>query len=94
MSDLEKYEVFVQWERGQPHEHAETVTAPDRDLALVFAKRNIDVRNDPVNIWVVPDSEVNRTAPDDTTLVPSTDRGYRSVGWYAENKIEVDSDDD
>ena len=85
---LEPYEVFVQWRRGKPHEHAETITASDPDMALHLAKRNVDVRGEPVSIWVSPRAAMRTTTGDDTTLTPSTDRGYRSVQWYAENDVE------
>lgn len=87
--ELEPFEVFVQWRRSQPHEHAETINASDREMALTLAKRNIDVRSEPVELWVVPRAAITATEPGDSTLVPSTDRGYRNVSWYAENSIEV-----
>lgn len=84
------YEVFVQWQRGKPHEHAETVNAPDLEMALTLAKRNIDLRSDPVDVWVAPRRAMARLRPGDTSLRPSTDRGYRETGWYAEHRIEVE----
>lgn len=84
------YEVFVQWQRGRPHEHAETVNASDPDMALTLAKRNVDLRSEPVDIWVAPRRAMRRVSPDDPSLRPSTDRGYRETGWYAEHRIEVD----
>jgi len=89
---LEPYEVFVQWERGDPHEHAETIDAPSEEMAAMLAKRNIDVRSEPLSIWVTPRRAVIRTRGDDPTLVPSTDRSYRSPQWYAEHQIEVDTE--
>lgn len=83
---MEPYEVFVQWQRGEPHEHAETVTAPDPEMALTLAKRNVDVRSEPVDVWVAPQAAMRKTSADDTTLTPSTDRGYRNVQWYAEHR--------
>jgi len=80
---MEPYEVFVRWQRGKPHRHAETITAPDEEMALMLAKRNIDLRNDPVSIWVAPRSAIAETEPDDPTLIPSTDREYRQVTGYS-----------
>jgi len=85
---LEAYEVFVQWERGEPQRHEETITASDAEMALHLAKRNVDVRNEPVEIWVTPRAEITSTTEEDTALTPSTDRGYRTVQWYAQNAIE------
>lgn len=86
---MEPYEVFVQWQRGKPHQHAETVTAPDDEMALMLAKRNVDVRAGPLEIWVVPRSEIARTPPNDETLTPSTDREYRNVTGYAAQPTEA-----
>lgn len=85
---MEPYEVFVRWERGKSHQHAETVTAPDDEMALLLAKRNIDVRGEPVEIWVTPRSEITRTATNDKTLTPSTDREYRHVTGYSARPTE------
>jgi ring-1,2-phenylacetyl-CoA epoxidase subunit PaaB len=83
------YEVLVQWKRGAPHEHAETIDAPTDRMALLLAKRNIDTRQEPLSIWVVPREEVSRTQPEDPTLKFGTDRSYRNISWYAENKVEI-----
>jgi len=80
------YEVFVQWERGKPHEHAGTVNAPDVDMALTLAKRNVDLRAEPVDVWVAPRRSMRRAGPDDPALTPTTDRSYRSVRWFVENR--------
>lgn len=89
---LEPYEVFVQWTRGQPHEHAETIDAPSDEMAVMLAKRNVDVRAEPLSIWVTPRRALTRSRPGDTTLVPETDRSYRSVQWYAEHQVDLDAD--
>lgn len=86
---VEPYEVLVQWKRGEPHEHAETIDAPSDRMALMFAKRNIDMRQEPLSIWVVPRGEVTRSQPDDPTLKPNTDRSYRNIQWYAEHEVDV-----
>lgn len=88
---LERFEVFVQWNRGDAHVHAETVTASDAKMALHLAKRNVDVRRGPLDIWIVPRDAVTRTSDDDTTLSPSLDRDYRNVQWYAENDPRPDA---
>lgn len=80
---MEPYEVFVQWRRGQPHQHAETINASDDDTALMLAKRNIDLRAEPIDLWVVPRAAITQIDPDDTSLTPATDREYRRVTGYA-----------
>ncbi|MFB6360923.1 MAG: hypothetical protein ABEH59_06320 [Halobacteriales archaeon] len=87
---VEPYEVFVQWERGEPHEHAETIDAPSDAMAAMLAKRNIDVRSEPLSIWVTPRRTLTRTPGTDPSLVPETDRSYRSVQWYAEHQVELE----
>lgn len=91
---LEPYEVFVQWRRGSAHEHAETIDAPSDEMAVMLAKRNVDVRQEPVDIWVLPRRHITRTRPEDPTLVPGTDRSYRNIDWYAENRVDTASTDD
>lgn len=91
---VEPYEVFVQWNRGEPHEHAETIDAPSDDMAVMLAKRNIDVRSEPLSIWVTPRRTLTRTPGSDTSLVPKTDRSYRSVQWYAEHQVDLDRQPD
>jgi 1,2-phenylacetyl-CoA epoxidase PaaB subunit len=89
---VEPYEVFVQWERGEPHEHAETIDAPSDAMAAMLAKRNIDVRSEPLSIWVTPRRTLTRTPGTDPSLVPTTDRSYRSVQWYAEHQLELEGE--
>lgn len=85
---MESFRVFVQWERGSPHQCTGSVLAPDKEMALLFAKRTVDRRRDPVSIWVSPEDAFLETDPDDTTLEQTTDREYRNVEWYAQNYID------
>jgi len=81
---MDTYEVFVQWKRGDSHQHEESILAPDPKTALMLAKRNIDVRGGPVDIWVAPRKAIHGT-DDGQSLVPNTDREYRSVTGYSAN---------
>lgn len=81
---MNTYEVFVQWKRGKSHKHQESISAPDPKTALMFAKRNVDVRGGPVDIWVAPRKAIYGS-DDIRALVPSTDREYRSVTGYSAN---------
>lgn len=85
---MEPYEVFVQWDRGKPHQHAQTVTAADDEMALMLAKRNIDLRSEPLEVWVTPRSAITRSDPDDTTITPTTDREYRRITGYTSRTTE------
>jgi phenylacetate-CoA oxygenase PaaH subunit len=80
---MKAYYIFVQWNRGKPHEYAQTITAADDEMALMLAKRNIDLRAEPVDIWVAPRSSFTQESlDDDPSLTPSTDREYRNVTGY------------
>ena len=83
-AEEERYDVFVQWQRGKPHEYAETVNASDPEMAFLLARRNVDVRAEPISIWVAPRSAMYQSDMDDATLAPSTDRSYREVAYYAQ----------
>jgi len=82
-AEEERYDVFVQWRRGKPHEYAETINASDPEMAFLLARRNVDLRSEPLSIWVAPRSSMVQSELGDSTLRPSTDRSYRSVAHYA-----------
>lgn len=85
---LDLYEVFVQWKRGDPPRHEETVRAVDREMALHHAKRNVDRRMEPVSVWVAPQEEFAKAGPDDA-ISTSTDRKFRDLAWVAQNTPDV-----
>jgi len=88
-AEREPFAAFVQWERGTPHEAVDPVEAADPDGALArVARRLAETDDDALNVWVAPEEAVTRSREDDTALVPSTDRGYRSIQWYAQHSID------
>lgn len=87
----ERFDVYVQWDRGKPHQFEETVRASDLNTALMLGKRNVEFRREPVSLRVVPRQVTITTKFDDPTLSTSTDRQYRNVDVYF--TTEVDADD-
>jgi phenylacetate-CoA oxygenase PaaH subunit len=80
----ERFAVFVQWETGEPHQYEETVVSSDSELALSQARQTIERRWNPESIWVVSHEDIME--PDDQmSLAPTTDRDYRTTGYYARN---------
>lgn len=83
-----RYDVYVQWSRGEPHQHEESIRASDVDTALMLAKRNVDVRLEPVSLRVVPRAATAMTQLEDPTVTPSTDRAYRDVAGYFTKDVD------
>ena len=86
----ERFDVYVQWDRGKPHQFEETVRASDLKTALVLGKRNVEFRREPVSLRVVPRQATIITKFDDPTLSTSTDRRYRNVDVYFTKIVEAE----
>ena len=48
------YEVFRQERKGQPFQHAGSVTAPDEAFAEIYAREQYARRQESVALWLVP----------------------------------------
>lgn len=83
-SQWELWEVFTQPKTGAPHEHAGSLHAPDREMALQNARDVYSRRGEAVSIWVVPAREIAATSPDDVApfFDPSNDKVYRHPQFY------------
>lgn len=81
------FDVYVQWKRGEPHKHEESIRASDLGTALMLAKRNVDVRLGPLSLRVVPRTATKTTKLGDPTVTPGTDRTYRNVQGYPTKEI-------
>ncbi|MCL6631002.1 MAG: phenylacetic acid degradation protein [Alicyclobacillus herbarius] len=81
------YEVFVQYDHLQHHQHVGSVLAPSPEVALQMARENFLRRERAVNIWVVAKDQIHATAYEDTDFFAQEfDRSYRRVdGYSAEN---------
>lgn len=78
------WEVFVQSEFGMPHEHAGSVRAPDRELAIQNARDVYSRRGSVLSVWVVPSAAITATAPSEKEFFfdPSNDKLYRHPQFY------------
>jgi ring-1,2-phenylacetyl-CoA epoxidase subunit PaaB len=83
------WEVFRQEKDGDPMRHAGNVRAPDRDLAMHYARELYSRRNESVRLWVVPRTEITDLADPDL-LQPPLDRSFKKPGGYVmRDKLEV-----
>ena len=78
------WEVFTQKKDGFPHEHAGSVKAPDKEMALLNARDVYSRRNEALSIWVVPSESITSSTPDDigSFFDPANDKLYRSPNFY------------
>ena len=73
------FEVFRQERKGQPLQHAGTVTAPDERFAEIYAREQYGRRQESVALWLVPRESVSEISefPDEFDLK------YRRVDGYS-----------
>jgi len=78
------WEVFTQKKTGAPHEHAGSVRAPDKEMALLNARDVYSRRNEAVSIWVVQADLIVASAPEDAGpfFDPANDKIYRNPNFY------------
>jgi ring-1,2-phenylacetyl-CoA epoxidase subunit PaaB len=48
------FEVFRRERKGQPFQHAGSVTAPDKTFAEIYAREQYGRRQESVALWIVP----------------------------------------
>lgn len=82
--DWKLWEVFTQKKTGAPHEHAGSVRAPDREMALLNARDVYSRRNEAVSLWVVPADQISASTPADSGpfFDPANDKIYRNPNFY------------
>ena len=78
------WEVFVQSEPPASHEHAGSVRAPDKEMALQNARDVYARRGEAVNLWVVMSESIIASTPDDMGpfFDPGNDKPYRHPTFY------------
>lgn len=83
-SQWQLWEVFTQQKQGGPHEHAGSVRAPDKEIALLNARDVYCRRKEAVNIWVVKTENIVASAPEDagSFFDPANDKAYRNPNFY------------
>jgi len=84
------FEVFRQERAGQALQHAGNLTAPDADMAELYAREFYGRRNESVRIWVVPRAAVREIVDADLLHPPAVDRSYRIVqGYTVRDKLDA-----
>ena len=73
------FEVFRQERKGQPFQHAGTVTAPNEQFAEIYAREQYGRRQESAALWLVPREAVSEIDefPDEFDLK------YRRVDGYS-----------
>jgi phenylacetate-CoA oxygenase PaaH subunit len=88
-ADPTVWEVFRQEKDGDPMRHAGNVRAPDRELAMHYAREFYSRRQESVRLWVVPRTEITDLSDPDL-LQPPLDRSFKKPGGYVmRDKLEV-----
>ena len=81
MSGLEPWEVFRQEKEGDAMRHGGSVMAPDRVLALHYARELFGRRQESVRLWVVRREDI-AVLDDPDLLKPPLDRSFKKPGGY------------
>jgi phenylacetate-CoA oxygenase PaaH subunit len=73
------FEVFRQERKGQPFQHAGTVTAPNERFAEMYAREQYGRRQESVALWLVPREALHEISefPDEFEMK------YRRVDGYS-----------
>jgi ring-1,2-phenylacetyl-CoA epoxidase subunit PaaB len=83
------WEVFRQEKDGDPMHHAGNIRAPDRELAMHYARELYSRRQESVRLWVVPRTQITDLSDPDL-LKPPLDRTFKKPGGYVmRDKLEV-----
>ena len=72
------FEVFRQERKGQPFQHAGSMSAPDAAFAEVYAREQYGRRGESVALWVVPRESVHEI----DEFVDELERNYHRVDGY------------
>lgn len=88
-ADPDVWEVFRREKDGEPMRHAGNVRAPDRELAIHYAREFYSRRNESIRLWVVPRTQISDLADPDL-LQPPLDRSFKKPGGYVmRDKLEI-----
>lgn len=80
------FEVFVQYNHLEHHQHVGSVLAPSAEIALHLGRENFLRRDKAVNIWVVRKDHIHATLYEESAFFATEfDREYRRVDGYADN---------
>jgi phenylacetate-CoA oxygenase PaaH subunit len=73
------WEVFRQERKGQPFQHAGSVSAPDGAFAEQYAREQYSRRGESTALWVVPRDEIAQVGE----FVDELERNYHRVDGYS-----------
>ena len=73
------WEVFRQERKGQPFQHAGSISAPDRAFAEWYAREQYGRRGESVALWVFPRDEIVEI----DEFVDELERNYHRVDGYS-----------
>lgn len=78
------WEVFTQRKPGLQFEHAGSVHAPDKEMALQNARDVYSRRNEATCLWVVLSENIVSSQPEDAGAFfdPANDKIYRNPNFY------------
>ena len=84
MSQLLLWEVFTQKKAGMPFEHAGSVHAADKEMALQNARDVYSRRKEATCIWVVQSEHIISSSPEDmgSFFEPANDKIYRNPNFF------------
>jgi len=79
-----QWEVFIQEKSGKPFEHAGSLHAADKKMAVQNARDTYTRRNEGRCIWVVPTEAIVSTtrADEEEFFDPAEDKIYRTPNFY------------
>ena len=80
-AELEPWEVFQQAKDGDPMRHGGNVLAPDRELALHYARELFGRRSESSRLWVIRRADI-AVLEDPDLLNPPLDRSFKKPGGY------------
>ena len=73
------FEVFRQERKGQPFQHAGSMSAPDAAFAEVYAREQYGRRGESVALWVVPREAIHEVED----FADELERTYHRVDGYS-----------
>jgi ring-1,2-phenylacetyl-CoA epoxidase subunit PaaB len=86
---MDVYEVFRQEREGEPMRHAGNVLAPDRELAMHYAREFYSRRQESIRLWVVPRAAIEQV-DDRDLLQPPLDRSFKKpAGYVIKDKLDA-----
>ena len=77
------WEVFMQAKPGVRHVHAGTITAPDRELAMQYAREHYGQDEPCVSMWIAPRDAILVAGGRDEIIWRTTDQSYRLARGYS-----------